>query len=164
VAQQQEVPIEDAEVMPVEEPKKKRRRDRQLATECRHQEPKDMIRINGGPPKELAVARRGTTRCVKVARKAPIDKMSRCAAVAWQNDKRSSKKMSRHATVARRTRDTLAPNMTHHAKVARHRGHIVGNNQTWNNVALQVKTEGGIGVKNEYTRQGLRPGNVRTPS
>jgi hypothetical protein len=54
--------------------------------------------------------------------------------------------------------------MTRHVKVARRRGHIIGNNQTWNNVALQVKTEGGIGVKNEYTKQRLHPGNVRTPS
>jgi hypothetical protein len=60
--------------------------------------------------------------------------------------------------------------MTRHAKVARLREHIIGN-ETKSNVArgaprgqrFQVKMEGGIGV-NEYTRQRLHPGNVRTPS
>jgi hypothetical protein len=37
VAQQQEVPVKDAEVMPVGEPKKKRRRDRKLTAERRRQ-------------------------------------------------------------------------------------------------------------------------------
>jgi hypothetical protein len=53
VAQKQEVPVEDAEVMPVGEPKKKRRRDRKLDAECRRQEPKNTKRINGGPPGEI---------------------------------------------------------------------------------------------------------------
>jgi hypothetical protein len=159
---EEEVPAEDAEVRPVGEPKKKRRRDRKLAAERLRQEPKDTKRINGGPQEKLAVARRET---------------SHRATVARQNYKRSGKKMSRRATVARRTRDTVAPNMTRHAKVARRKENTVGrnrirNNQTRNNVArgtprgqrLQVKTEGGVGMKNEYTRQRLHPGNVSTAS
>jgi hypothetical protein len=153
----EEVRAEDAEVMPVGEPKKKRRRDRKLAAEHCRQELKDTKRINGGPQGKLAVARR---------------EISHRATVAWQNDKRSSRKMSRFVKVARCTRGTLAPNMTRHAKVARRRGHIIGNNQTRTNVArgaprgqrFKVKTEGGIGVKNEYARQRLHPGNMRTPS
>jgi hypothetical protein len=42
--EQREVPVEDAEVIPVEEPKKKRRRDRKLAAERCRQEPKDLTR------------------------------------------------------------------------------------------------------------------------
>jgi hypothetical protein len=38
-AQEDEVPAEDTTVMPVREPKKKRCRDRTLATECRCQKP-----------------------------------------------------------------------------------------------------------------------------
>jgi hypothetical protein len=60
-AQKAEVPAENATVMPVEEPKKKRCRDRKLAAERRHQEPKDTKKINGGPQEKLAVARRRTT-------------------------------------------------------------------------------------------------------
>jgi hypothetical protein len=167
-AEERQVPEENATVMTVEEPKKKRRRDRQLAAERRRHKQKISTLESCGPPKELAVARRGTTRRAKVARKAPIDRMYRRAAMARQREKKIDKKMSRRATVARRTRGTLAPNMTRHAKVARRRGHIIGNNQIKNNVArgqrFQVKTEGGIGVKNEYTRQRLHPGNVRTAS
>jgi hypothetical protein len=48
-AQQEEVPVEDAEVMPVGEPKKKRRMDRQLATEHRCQKTNTSTRENCGP-------------------------------------------------------------------------------------------------------------------
>jgi predicted flap endonuclease-1-like 5' DNA nuclease len=171
-AQKEEFPAENAEVKPVGEPKKKRRRDRRLAAGRRRHKQKISTLEGCGPPKELAVARSGTTRRAKVARKAPIDRMYCRAAMAWQNDKRSGKKMSRLATVARRTRDTLAPNMSRHAKVARRRGHIIGNNETKSNVArgaprgqrFQAKTEVGSGVKKEYTRQRLHPGKVRTAS
>jgi hypothetical protein len=151
-AQKDEIPAEDAEVMPAGEPKKKRRRDRKLAAERRRQEPKDTKRINGGPQEKLAVARRET---------------SHRATVARQNDKRSGKKMSRRATVARRTRDTFAPNLTRRAKVARRREHIIGNSQTWKNVArgtrrgrrLQVESEGSIGVKDEQISRGSQTRN-----
>jgi hypothetical protein len=67
-AKQQEVPVDDAELMPVGEPKKKRRRDRKLAAEQRRQKPKTSTRENCGPQKRLAVARRGTSRREKVTR------------------------------------------------------------------------------------------------
>jgi hypothetical protein len=137
-AEQREAPIDGATVIPVGEPKKKRRRDRKLAAEHRPPKPKTSIRENRGPQKRLAVACSGS---------------------------------SRHGKVTRHTKETDRK-MTCRAKVARCRGHIIGNNQTRNNIArgaprgqrLQVKMEGGIGVKNEYTRQHLHPGNVRTAS
>jgi hypothetical protein len=95
--EEEEVPAENATVMPVGEPKKKRRRDRELAVERRRQEPKDTKRINGRPQEKLAVARRGT---------------SHSATVARQKGKRSDIRMSRRATVARRTRDILRTNRT----------------------------------------------------
>jgi hypothetical protein len=75
VAQQQEVPVEDAKVMLVGELKKKRRRDQKLATERHHQKPKNLTRENCGPQKKLAIAHRGTTCRAKVAWKTLIDKM-----------------------------------------------------------------------------------------
>jgi hypothetical protein len=82
-AKQREVPVDDADVMPVGEPKKKRRRDRKLSAEHRRQKPKTSTRENFGPQKRLAVARRGTTRREKVARKTSINrKIPRCATVA----------------------------------------------------------------------------------
>jgi hypothetical protein len=84
-AQKVEVPAEKATVMPVGEPKKKRRSDRKLAAEFRRQKPKISTRENCGPQKRLAVARRGRTRPAKVARKTPIDrKMPRRATVVWR--------------------------------------------------------------------------------
>jgi hypothetical protein len=82
VAQQQDVPVKDTKVMPVGEPKKKRRRDQKLATEHCRQKPKNSTRENCGPQKKLPVARTGTTCHAKVARKTPIDKMSHRATVA----------------------------------------------------------------------------------
>jgi hypothetical protein len=49
-AQKEEVPAEDATVMPVGEPRKKRRRDRQLAAEHRHQKQKNSTWENCAPP------------------------------------------------------------------------------------------------------------------
>jgi hypothetical protein len=95
VAQQEEVPIEDAEVMPVGELKKKMHRDQKLAAERRHQKPKYLRRENCGPQKKLAIDCRGTTRHAKVAWKMPI-----------------GKNMSRRATVVRLKRDILRVNKT----------------------------------------------------
>jgi hypothetical protein len=75
---QQEVPIEEAEVMPVGEPKKKRRRDRN------QRNMKNSTWENCGPQKKLAVARRGMSRRGKVT----------------QHTKETDKKMSHRATVA----------------------------------------------------------------
>jgi hypothetical protein len=50
-AEEYEVPIEDAEVIPVGEPKKKRRKDRKLVTEHHRQKPKTSPRENCGPQK-----------------------------------------------------------------------------------------------------------------
>jgi hypothetical protein len=127
MVEQQEVPVEDAEVMPVGEPKKKRRRDRKLAAERRRQKPKTSTLESCGHPKELAVTCKRTTRLVKVARKTPID---------W--------KMSHRATVAQRKRDivklylpqekchpqrelvTSRTRTTHHAGVARQMENAIG--------------------------------------
>jgi hypothetical protein len=131
-AQKAEVPAENATVMPVEEPKKKRRRDRQRVAERRLQEPK---KVNGGPQEKLAVDRRGTTHHVKVARKTPTDR-----------------KMSRRATVARRKREivksylllekhhqrrelvTSRTRTTHRTKVARQMENAIGKIHAKDNV------------------------------
>jgi hypothetical protein len=99
---EREVPVEDAEVMPVGEPKKKRRRDRKLAAERRRQIPKDTTRENFGSQKRLTVARSGASRRGKVTRHT-----------------KETDKMSRRATVARRMRDIFRQNTTRHAEVAR---------------------------------------------
>jgi hypothetical protein len=91
-AEQQEVPVEDTEVMPVGEPKKKSCRDRKLAAECRCQKPKVFTRENYETQKKLAIARRET---------------SHRATVAQQKDKRSDNRMPRCATVARRKRHII---------------------------------------------------------
>jgi hypothetical protein len=132
-AQKDEVPAESAKVMPVGEPKKKRRKDRKLAAECRRQEPKC------GPPMEVAVARRGT---------------SHRATVARQKDKRIDIGMSRRATVTRRkihivksyiTQEKCRPRRelvasrtrtTHRAKVARRKENSFGRDRTRDEVIL----------------------------
>jgi hypothetical protein len=67
VAQKEEVPTENAEVIPVGEPRKKRRKDRKPAAERRRQKLMDLMRENCRPQKKLAVARRGTSRRAEVA-------------------------------------------------------------------------------------------------
>jgi hypothetical protein len=52
-AEQREVPAEDAKVMPIGEPKKKRRRDRKLATERRRQKPKEFTMGKLRNPEEI---------------------------------------------------------------------------------------------------------------
>ncbi|PNF24447.1 hypothetical protein B7P43_G09688 [Cryptotermes secundus] len=82
VAQKVEFPVVDAEVMPVREPKRKRRRDRHLAEERRRQKTKDSRREIREPQKKLTVAHRRTTRRLEVAQKTQIDqKVSRRATV-----------------------------------------------------------------------------------
>ena len=66
VMEHRKVPVENAPKIPVGEPKK-RRRDRKLAAERRHQKAKGLQRGNRGPPKELAVKNRRTSRRATVA-------------------------------------------------------------------------------------------------
>jgi hypothetical protein len=94
-AKQREVPAENAEVIPVGEPKKKRRRDQKLAAEHRRQKPNTSTRENCGPQKRLVVARSGSNRRGRVT---------------WHT-KEIDRKMSRRGTVARRKRDTLRKNL-----------------------------------------------------
>jgi hypothetical protein len=84
VAERREFPVEDAEVMPVGELKKKRRRDRKLAAERSRQmneraQCQDWCRRRG-----LPIAHRGTSHHVKVT---------------WQT-KETGKKMSGHPRIA----------------------------------------------------------------
>jgi hypothetical protein len=102
-AQQEEVPLEDAEVMPVGEPKKKRRRDRKMASQHRRQKPKEFTPENCGPQKRMAVTSSGS---------------SRRGNVTWHT-KEVDQKIPRRATVARRRRDICRPNITRRVKVAR---------------------------------------------
>jgi hypothetical protein len=82
-AKERKAPVDNATVMPVEIPKKKRRRDRKLAAEHRRQKPITSTRDNCGPQERLAVTHRGRTHRATVAQKTPIEqKMSRRATVA----------------------------------------------------------------------------------
>jgi hypothetical protein len=83
-AQEEEVPLQDAEVMPVGEPKKKRRRDRKLAAQHRRQKTETSIRENCGPHIRLVVARSGSSRRGRVTR----------------HTKETDRRMPRRATVA----------------------------------------------------------------
>jgi hypothetical protein len=92
VAERREVPVEDATVMPVGEPKRKQRRDRKLAAECCCQKTKNSTREKCESQKRLVVARRG---------------MSHRTIVARPKQKRNDTRMSRHATVAQLKREIL---------------------------------------------------------
>jgi hypothetical protein len=74
-AQKEEVLTENAEVIPVGEPRKKWRKDRKLAMERRRQKLMDLTRENCRPQKKLAVAHRGTSHRVEVARKMQTNEM-----------------------------------------------------------------------------------------
>jgi hypothetical protein len=149
-----EAPAENARVIPVEEPKKKRRRDRKLATERCHQELKDMKKKNCGPQKRLAVAHRGTTHCAKVGQKTPIDrKMSRHPTVAWRK-----RNLFRKSTMQENwgSRNELAAdrNMTSRAGVTRRKVDLVKNYSTGVN-ADQETRKGRTRIKNVGDRRPL---------
>jgi hypothetical protein len=70
VARDQEVPREDAEVMPVEEPRKRRRDRRNLAVGRRQKKEKRILDArHREKQRDLVAARRGTTRRAAVARR-----------------------------------------------------------------------------------------------
>jgi hypothetical protein len=143
VAEQREVPVEGAEVMPIGEPKKKRRRDQKLAMERRLQKQKNSTLESCGPPKELVVAHRGTSRRVDVAQQKKISrKVSRRSTVAWRRRNILRKSMTkgkcgpRHEFAADR-------NMTNRAGVTRHKGDFVNAEQdTWKG-RMTMKNVGG---------------------
>jgi hypothetical protein len=109
-AEERQVPEEIAEVMPVGEPRKKRRKDQKLVAERRRQMKE---RAQDGCQRRLAAARRGKSQRAEVARKMQADK-----------------KMPRRATVARRMRDIFRPNTTRRATVARRKETSVGREVT----------------------------------
>jgi hypothetical protein len=117
-AQKAEVPAENATVMLVGEPKKKRHRDRKLATERRRQKPKTSNRENCRPQKRLAVARSG-----KVTRhRKEIDrKMSRCTTVARRKTDIVRKNLTQGAGGFPRKRLVMADKMTHCLSMAEHK-------------------------------------------
>jgi hypothetical protein len=130
-AQQEEVPLDDAEVIPVREPKKKKRRDRKLAAEHRRQKTKTSPRENCGPQTRLAVTRRGTTRRAKVARKMQADqKMSRRATVARRKRDIVKSYLPQEKCHSRRGLTTSRTRTTHRAEVARRNKSSVGKNRT----------------------------------
>jgi hypothetical protein len=69
VAHEQEVPREDAEEMPVGEPRKRRQDGRNLAAERRQKKEQKRTQRKDGCRNNLAAARRGTTRRATVARR-----------------------------------------------------------------------------------------------
>jgi hypothetical protein len=118
-AQQEEVPVEDAEVMPVGEPRKKRRRDRNQRNKKKRTQGNDKCQ------RRLAAARRGTSHRAEVARKLQTDK-----------------KMPRRATVARRMRDIFRPNTTRRAKVALCKENAIGKVRARDNVVRGTQKNG----------------------
>jgi hypothetical protein len=83
-AEQQELPIEDATVMLVGEPKRIWHRDRKLAAERLCQKPNNSTREKCGSQTILAIVHRGTSCHAKVARqtKETGRKMSGCTRIA----------------------------------------------------------------------------------
>jgi hypothetical protein len=133
-AEERQVPDENAEVIPVGEPRKKRRTDRKLAAERRRQM-KEQTQDNDGCRRRLAVARTGTSNHAKVARKTQADQ-----------------KMPRRATVARRMRDIFRPNTTHHAKVALRKG-IARKNWVMDSVLRGIVTGQTSGRRRQQQRK-----------
>jgi hypothetical protein len=84
VAQEEEDPKEDAKVMPVGEPKKKRRKERKMAAERQCQR-KERAQNQVEYWKLLAVACRGTSQRVKEAWQTmeTVRKMPSCPRIAW---------------------------------------------------------------------------------
>jgi hypothetical protein len=160
-AKQRKAPAEKATVMPVREPKKKRRKDRKLAAEHRRQKPNTSTRENCGPQNRLAVARSGSNRRGRVKR----------------HTKETDRKMPRRATVARRKRDivksylpqekcyprrelvTSRTTTTRHATVARHKENSVGQKRTKDKVMLRTSKGWALGRdngRNHYVTRGKR--------
>jgi hypothetical protein len=96
-AEERQVPEGNATVMPVEEPKKKRRRDRLLAAECRRHKQKISTQENGAPQKKLPVACR---------------KVSHCATVAWHKRNIFWQNTTCRAQVARQMENVAGRNCT----------------------------------------------------
>jgi hypothetical protein len=69
VAHEQEVPLEDAVVMPVREPRNRRRDGRNMAAVRRQKKQQKRTQSKDGCRRNLVAARRGTTRCAAVARR-----------------------------------------------------------------------------------------------
>ncbi|PNF32272.1 hypothetical protein B7P43_G17489 [Cryptotermes secundus] len=115
-AELREVPVQDAEVMPVGEPKRKRRRDQNKGRNM-----KNSTRENCGPQKKLAVARRGTSCPLKVARqKENSRKMSQCASVvAWRRRNIFNKSWTRGNYESRMKLAATCRKISHRATVAR---------------------------------------------
>jgi hypothetical protein len=151
VADDQEVPVEDAVEMPAGEPRKRRRdrhlaavrrqkkKDRVLDARCRGREQGQAQRKNGCP-KNLVAARRGRTCCAGVARRILFTKTTRSRLIV------AVREVPHRATVARRNilprKDTTRKHResrkklaatgrkeTRRAKVVRQKRNFVGRNQ-----------------------------------
>jgi hypothetical protein len=100
VANDQEIPLKDAEVVPVGEPGKKRRDRRHLAAERRQRKEQKRTQSKHGRRKGLVATRRGTTcRAVVARRRVLFTKTTRSRLIV------ATREVPRRATVARRRRD-----------------------------------------------------------
>jgi hypothetical protein len=108
VADDQEVPVEDAEVRSVTEPRKRRRDGRNLAAVRRQKKQnRDLDARRRGRQQDLVVARRGTTRRAVVARRRMLlTKETRGYCGSQKRVIAVYRKMPRHTTVAWRRRHT----------------------------------------------------------
>jgi hypothetical protein len=113
VAQEQEVPLEDAVIMPVAEPRKMRRDRRNLdAVRRQKEEERNLDTRRRGKQQNLVAARRGPTRRVQVARR----------------NFSSTKDTTREYRESRKDLAATGKRETRRAKVARHKGNFVGRN------------------------------------
>jgi hypothetical protein len=113
VAHEQEVPLEDAIVMPVGEPRK-RRRDQHLAAQGRQKkEEQDLDARHRGKQQDLVAVRRAMTRRAQVKR----------------HNFLSTKDMTREYRESRKDLAATGREETRHAKVAQHKGNFVGRNR-----------------------------------
>jgi hypothetical protein len=101
-ARDQEVPREDAEVLSVGEPRKRRRDGRNLAAQRRQKKEKERIQRNDGYRKNLVAARIGATRHALVARQRVLFTMKTRDFHASQNNSAvACRGTTRRAIVAR---------------------------------------------------------------
>jgi hypothetical protein len=110
----EEVPVEDATVMPVGEPRNRSRDRRNLAAERRQKNQQKRNQSKNGCRKNLVTAHRGTTRSAQVAQRMAT-LLTKETRRYYGSQKRMIvvyRKMSRHATVAWLKRHIIRKNWT----------------------------------------------------
>jgi hypothetical protein len=119
VAHEQEVPLEDAVVMPVGEPRRRRRDQQHLAAQRRQKKQQKRTQNKNWYRKDLVAARRETTRRAAVARRMSI--------LLTEETSRESRGSRKRLVAARR-------GTTRCAEAARHKDIAIARNYTWDKI------------------------------